>query len=43
MALLGLEQGPEVGKWKSFLTEKVLDGELAPGDKTAAEELLRRG
>lgn len=41
MAILGMQPGPEVGKLKSFLTEKVLDGELAPGDKAAAERLLK--
>ena len=41
MAILGLEPGPEVGKWKSFLTERVLEGDLAPGDKRGAEILLR--
>lgn len=40
MALLRIPPGPEVGKWKSFLTEKVLEGELAPGDKAAAEAAL---
>lgn len=42
MELLNISPGPEVGKWKSFLTEKVLDGLLVPGDKVAARaELLR--
>ncbi len=40
MAILGLAPGPEVGKWKSFLTEKVLEGELVPGDKDAAIKAL---
>ncbi|HWA84208.1 MAG TPA: HDIG domain-containing protein [Fimbriimonadaceae bacterium] len=42
MALLGLGSGPEVGRWKSFLTEKVLEGDLLPGDKDGAAEMLRR-
>ncbi|MEA2552180.1 MAG: hypothetical protein QOJ65_356 [Fimbriimonadaceae bacterium] len=42
MELLSLEPGPEVGKWKSFLTEKVLDGHIAPGDKEAARSELQR-
>lgn len=41
MAILNVDPGPKVGKWKSFLTEKVLEGELAPGDKQAAIEMLR--
>ncbi len=41
MALLNLEAGPEVGTWKAFLLEKVLEGDLAPGDKAGATALLR--
>lgn len=40
MAILGLEAGPEVGKWKTFLTERVLEGDLSPGDKEGAKALL---
>lgn len=40
MAILGLEPGPGVGKWKNLLIEKVLEGELAPGDKERARLLL---
>lgn len=40
MALMALESGPEIGKWKGFLTEKVLEGELAPGDKESAAKML---
>jgi poly(A) polymerase len=40
MALLKLDSGPEVGKWKNFLTEKVLEGELQPGDKEFARRLI---
>lgn len=42
MTVLGIEAGPEVGKWKQLLTEKVLEGELKPGDKEGAEALLRK-
>lgn len=42
MSLLGIPPGPEVGKWKTFLTEQVLEGLLAPGDKPAAEAALLR-
>ncbi len=42
MALLGIEAGPEIGRLKAALTELVLDGKLAPGDKTGAEAELRR-
>lgn len=41
MAELGLEAGPEVGRLKHMLTEKVLEGDLAPGDKEAAQRFLR--
>jgi poly(A) polymerase len=40
MELLGLSPGPEVGRIKAMLLEKVLEGELAPGDKEAAKRLL---
>jgi poly(A) polymerase len=40
MEIKQIAPGLEVGKWKRFLTEKVLDGELAPGDKEAARQLL---
>lgn len=40
MESLGIGAGPEVGKWKAFLTEKVLDGELQPGDKATARNML---
>jgi poly(A) polymerase len=41
MEVLSLTPGPQVGKFKGILTEKVLEGELAPGDKDAAKDLLR--
>jgi poly(A) polymerase len=40
MELTGLEPGPEVGKLKSMLLDKVLEGELAPGDKEKARHLI---
>jgi poly(A) polymerase len=40
MELTGLEEGPEVGRIKAMLLEKVLEGELAPGDKERAKALL---
>ncbi|MFI5385691.1 MAG: CCA tRNA nucleotidyltransferase [Fimbriimonadales bacterium] len=40
MDLLSLESGPEVGRWKTFLTEKVLEGELVPGDRETARNML---
>lgn len=40
METLNLASGPEVGRWKAFLTEKVLDGELLPGDRDHARRLL---
>lgn len=39
-AALGIEPGPEIGKWKGMLTEKVLDGIIAPGDKRHALAML---
>jgi poly(A) polymerase len=42
MEILDIPPGPEVGKYKTLLTEKVLEGELAPGDREGAEEVLRK-
>ena len=42
MELLGLPPGPQVGKWKAFLTEQVLDGFIQPADKEAAKAALLR-
>ncbi len=42
MKLTNLPPGPEVGKAKEFLTELVIEGELAPGDKENAKMLLQR-
>jgi poly(A) polymerase len=38
--ILGLEPGPAVGRVKSLLTERVLEGQLPPGDKEAAKAWL---
>jgi len=42
MELLNLTPGPQIGKWKSFLTEQVLDGLIPVGDKEAAKAALLR-
>ena len=42
MELLNIPAGPAVGKYKNLLTEKVLEGEIEPGDKAAARQLLLR-
>jgi poly(A) polymerase len=41
MALAGFPSGPDVGRAKTFLTERVLDGDLAPGDVENAKKLLK--
>lgn len=41
MEITGCAPGPEVGRWKAALLEKVLDGELAGDDPEAAEGWLR--
>ena len=40
--LLGIEPGPRVGEIKKYLEGEVVEGNLAPGDKTAARELIIR-
>jgi poly(A) polymerase len=40
MALTGLPSGREVGRLKQMLTERVLDGDLAPDDVDGARALL---
>lgn len=40
MELTGLAAGPEIGRLKNLLTEKVLEGELAPNDKAGAEKVI---
>jgi len=42
MALLRLQEGPEVGKWLRRLDDAVLEGEVPPNDKEAAREWLLR-
>jgi poly(A) polymerase len=42
MELLNLEPGPQVGKWKNFLVEQVLEGFIEPGDKEGARSALLR-
>lgn len=42
MALLGIKEGPEVGKWLRRLDEAVLEGAIAPNDKETAREWLLR-
>lgn len=42
MEILSLDPGPEVGRLKSMLVERVLEGDLQPGDKAAATVLLRK-
>jgi poly(A) polymerase len=42
MRIKKIPAGTEVGRFKNVLTEMVLDGKLAPGDKTAAERALRK-
>lgn len=40
MAILGVPEGPQVGKAKTLLTERVLDGFLDPEDKSGAKAIL---
>jgi poly(A) polymerase len=40
MQVLGIPPGPQIKAAKEFLTNEILDGRLAEGDKTAARELL---
>ena len=41
MAIAGIPAGPDVGRYKALLVEEILEGRLAPGDKEAAEKILR--
>ncbi len=40
MQLLHLKPGKQVGRWKAFLLNEVIEGRLAPGDKEGARRLL---
>jgi hypothetical protein len=40
MEITGLSAGSEIGKWKAWLTEMVLNGDLAVGDESGARERL---
>jgi poly(A) polymerase len=41
MEMTGRRQGPWLKEVKTYLERKVVDGELAPGDKAAAERMAR--
>ena len=40
--LLGLAPGPEIGAIKAYLEGQIIEGNLLPGDKAAASELVLR-
>lgn len=40
MQLTGLTEGPSVGRIKLYLEEAVIEGRLAPGDESAAEQMI---
>jgi poly(A) polymerase len=40
MQILGIPPGPQIKEAKEFLTNEILDGRLAEGDKTTAREML---
>ncbi|MEI6913972.1 MAG: HDIG domain-containing metalloprotein [Armatimonadota bacterium] len=42
MQLTGLPPGRKIGEYKEALISEILEGRLAPDDKIAAEEILRR-
>ncbi len=42
IAEIGIEPGPAVGKWKAWLTELVIEGEIDVGDKEGALSRLRK-
>jgi poly(A) polymerase len=42
MKIAALAEGPEVGRIKNLLREKVLEGEISARDKSAARELVRK-
>lgn len=41
METAGISAGPKVGEMKDFLTNEVIEGRLAPNDKTGATRLLQ--
>lgn len=41
MSLLNLQPGPEIGKWKTLLTDQVIERAIQPGDKEHATQWLR--
>jgi poly(A) polymerase len=41
MDLTGLPPGPEIGRIKNLLVERVIEGELQPGDKEAAVQMVK--
>jgi len=40
MRVAGIAPGPEVGRLKALLLDKVIEGELSPGDKESAKKAL---
>lgn len=40
--LLGIEPGPRIGEVKAFLEHEIIEGNLLPGDKAAAAEMVIR-
>ena len=42
IGLLGLAPGPEIGAIKAYLESQIIEGNLLPGDKAAASELVLR-
>jgi hypothetical protein len=43
MEALAEPPGPSIGRVKDWLTNAVIDGRLAPGDKAAALDLAKSG
>jgi poly(A) polymerase len=41
ITILDLEPGPEIGKLKDMLLESIIQGEMAPGDRAQAIEILK--
>lgn len=40
IGLLGIEPGPKVGEVKAFLEHEIIEGNLLPGDKAAAAQMV---